>query len=71
MAARKSAEALTPQEKATAQRNKLQQQLEKARTRLEQSRESGEDEKIVIALESTVERLQDKLNDLNNAAQDA
>jgi len=71
MAARKSAAALTPQEKATAQRNKLQQQLEKASARLAQSKESGEEAKIVIALESTVERLQNKLADLSNTEQDA
>ena len=53
---------------------KLQQRLAKSRARLDAAREAGEQEKVIEALESTVERMtqkvtaaQEQLNDAENA----
>jgi len=61
MAARAAESALSDEEKARANLEKLQQRLEKSITKLAQSRENGDEEKIIVALESTVERLSDKV----------
>ena len=62
MAARAAESALSDEEKARANLEKLQQRLEKSRTKLAQSRENGDEEKIIVALESTVERLSEKVS---------
>jgi H+/Na+-translocating ferredoxin:NAD+ oxidoreductase subunit C len=61
MAARAATTSLPPEEKARAQLEKLQQRLEKTRAKLQQCRESGEEQKIIEALESTVTRLEEKI----------
>ena len=71
MAARAADANLSPQEKAQAQLNKLQQRLEKSHVKLAQARENGDEEKIIEALESTVERLGDKINEAQQQLQQA
>lgn len=61
MAARAADDALTPQEKARAALEKLEQRLEKSKLKLAQSRDNGDEEKIIDAMEATVERLRDKV----------
>jgi electron transport complex protein RnfC len=61
MAARASEADLSPAEKARANLEKLQQRLTKSQATLAQSRKSGEEEKIIEALESTVARLTEKV----------
>jgi len=61
MAARKAQAELDPEEKARGQLEKLLQRLEKSEARLAQSRQDGEEEKIIEALESTVDRLKTKI----------
>ncbi len=61
MAARANEASQSPQEKAQANLEKLKQRLEKSRTKLAQSKTDGEEEKIIAALEATVERLNDKV----------
>jgi electron transport complex protein RnfC len=61
MAARAAAAAMSPDEKARAELEKLRQRLQKSEKRLAESRDSGEEEKIIEALESTVSRLRDKI----------
>ena len=61
MAARQAAADLSPGDKARDQLDKFQQRLEKSRARLATSRSSGEEQKIIEALESTVSRLEDKI----------
>jgi H+/Na+-translocating ferredoxin:NAD+ oxidoreductase subunit C len=61
MAARAAQATLAPEEKARAQLEKLQQRLEKTRAKLGQCRETGEEEKVIEALESTVTRLEEKI----------
>jgi electron transport complex protein RnfC len=61
MAARAVDSALSPEDKARQALEKLQQRLDKSRTKLAQSKEAGDQEKIIIALESTVERLEQKV----------
>ena len=63
MAARAAEASLSPAEKNRQALEKLEQRLEKSRARLAQSREAGDEEKIIIALESTVERLEQKVAD--------
>ena len=74
MRARAAEQSLGPEEKAQAQLEKLQQRLAKSRARLDAAREAGEQEKVIEALESTVERMtqkvtaaQEQLNDAENA----
>lgn len=62
MAARATEAALSPQEKATEQLKGLEQRLEKTRQRLSESRDSGEEQKIIDALTATVARLEEKVN---------
>lgn len=61
MAARAADSALSPEQKARRSLEKLEARLEKSRGKLLESREAGEEEKIVTALESTVERLEQKV----------
>lgn len=61
VAARAADAAQSPQDKARGQLEKLQQRLEKSQARLAQCRENGDEEKIIVALESTVQRLQEKI----------
>ncbi len=62
MAARAADANLSPEDKARAQLEKLQQRLEKSQAKLVQSRENGDEEKIIVALEATVVRLTDKIS---------
>ncbi len=62
MAARTQDAAMNPAEKARSQLESLQQRLDKTRARLAASRSSGEEEKIIEALESTVTRLEEKVS---------
>jgi electron transport complex protein RnfC len=61
LAARAVASGMTPEQKAKKDLEKLQQRLVKTQTKLIQCQESGEQEKILDALTSTVERLQEKI----------
>ncbi len=61
MAARAAEASLSPAQKARQNLEKLEQRLEKSRTKLAASREAGDEEKILVALESTVERLEAKV----------
>jgi electron transport complex protein RnfC len=63
MAARAADAAMSPEQKARGQLEKLQQRLEKSQARLAESREKGDEDKIIEALASTVERLQAKIAD--------
>ncbi|MEH6517431.1 MAG: electron transport complex subunit RsxC [Halioglobus sp.] len=62
MAARNALAALSPEDKAAQQLDKLEQRLAKAKARHAESVAVGEEEKIVIALEATVSRLEDKIS---------
>ncbi len=62
MAARDAQAAMSPEEKAAQQLEKLEQRLQKARARHAQSIAAGEEEKVVSALGATVQRLEDKIN---------
>lgn len=60
--ARRDAEAaMDPAEKARRSLAKLEERLEKSRAKLAECREAGEEDKVIIALESTVERLELKV----------
>jgi electron transport complex protein RnfC len=61
MAARQAEADRSPQEKAQDNLQKLEARLAKSEARLNEGRAAGEEEKIIIALESTVERLQEKV----------
>ena len=74
MQARTSEASLSPQEKARLDLEKLQHRLQKSQTVLIQSRENAEEDKVIDALESTVARLTEKINAVQqqlNAAEDA
>jgi electron transport complex protein RnfC len=62
MAARNAQAALSPEDKAAQQLEKLEQRLAKAKSRHAESLAVGEEEKIVTALEATVSRLEDKIS---------
>jgi electron transport complex protein RnfC len=61
IAARNSEAALNPEEKARRSLAKLEERLVKSRAKLAECREAGEEEKVIVALESTVERLELKV----------
>ena len=61
MAARAAEADKTPEQKARDNLEKLEARLSKSEARLAQSRAANDEEKIIIALESTVERLKDKV----------
>ncbi|MFT4517894.1 MAG: electron transport complex protein RnfC [Halioglobus sp.] len=71
MAARVAESALSPSEKARADLQKLQQRLEKSQAKLIESRDNGDDAKIVEAMEATVVRLQDKVSDAQSQLNEA
>jgi electron transport complex protein RnfC len=62
IAARATEAALSPQEKAQADLLKLQQRLLKTQKSLAQSRQHGDEEKVIVALEATVVRLTEKIS---------
>jgi Na+-translocating ferredoxin:NAD+ oxidoreductase subunit C len=73
MAARATEAALSPAERARADLEKLQQRLHKSQESLARSRNNGDEEKIIEALESTVVRLTAKISAAQqqlNTAQD-
>ncbi len=61
-AARAQAVTMDPAEKARSQLEGLEQRLEKTRARLAQGRSSGEEEKIIVALEATLARLEQQVS---------
>lgn len=61
LAARATESKLTPEEKAKKDLEKLQQRLAKTQAKLTQCQDSNEEEKILEALASTVERLKEKI----------
>ena len=61
MAARQAEAALSPAEKAKSDLDKLEQRLEKSRNKLAQSQASAGEEKVIEALASTVQRLEEKV----------
>ncbi|MEE4146829.1 MAG: electron transport complex subunit RsxC [Halieaceae bacterium] len=63
LAARETDASLSPADKARSQLQGLEQRLEKTRNRLATCRANGDEEKIIEALESTVLRLEEKVND--------
>ncbi|NND66565.1 MAG: electron transport complex subunit RsxC, partial [Halioglobus sp.] len=69
MAARAAEASLSPQEKAQANLDKLRGRLEKSRARLAESRAAGDDEKVIEAMELTVQRLTDKVAEAEAALQ--
>ena len=74
MQARTTEASLSPQEKARLDLKKLQNRLQKSQAVLIKSRDNAEEKKVIDALESTVARLTDKINAVQqqlNAAEDA
>ncbi len=69
LAARQAEAALSPDDRAREQLAKLEERLAKSRARLAASRDSGEEQKIIEALESTVTRLEEKLAEARAALQ--
>jgi electron transport complex protein RnfC len=61
MAAREADAARSPEEKARENLQKLEARLAKSEARLQEGLAAGEEEKIIIALQSTVERLREKV----------
>ena len=62
LAARETSASLSPVDKARDQLEGLEQRLAKTRSRLATCRANGDEEKIIEALESTVVRLEEKVN---------
>ena len=62
MAARTTEATLSPREKAQVQLDKLQQRLQKSQDTLARSRETGEEDKIIAALELSIARLGEKIS---------
>ena len=62
LVARASEAALSPIEKARTDLEKLQQRLKKSQDSLAQSKLNGDEEKVIVALESTVVRLTEKVS---------
>jgi electron transport complex protein RnfC len=71
MATREAEASLGPAEKARADLAKLQQRLKKTQDTLIQSRADAQEEKVIIALESTVARLSDKIRSAEQQLQEA
>jgi electron transport complex protein RnfC len=71
MAVRATEAALSPAEKARADLEKLQQRLQKSQDTLARSKLNDDDEKIIVALESTVTRLTEKISAAEQQAQEA
>lgn len=70
MAARDAEANKSPQDKARDALAKLEARLAKSEARLQAGREAGEEEKIMIALEATVERLREKVAAARDQAQE-
>ena len=62
LAARAQAATMDPVEKTRSQLEGLEQRLDKTRARLAQGRSSGEEEKIIVALEATLTRLEHQVS---------
>ncbi|CAA0124050.1 Electron transport complex subunit RsxC [Halioglobus japonicus] len=62
MAKRQAEAAMSPLEKAQSDLAKLQQRLQKTEEKLAQSKANGDEEKVIVALESTVVRLSEKIS---------
>jgi electron transport complex protein RnfC len=62
MIARATEASLSPQDKARADLEKLQKRLQKSQAALARSRDNGDEEKVIEALESTVARLTEKIS---------
>ncbi len=74
MAKRQAEAALSPAEKARADLAKLRQRLQKTEETLARGKANGDEEKVIVALESTVVRLKEKISDAEEqlqAAEDA
>lgn len=71
MAARQAEATLSQAEKVRADLAKLQQRLQKTHATLIQSRENGQEEKVIVALESTVARLTDQIRSAEQQLQEA
>lgn len=71
MAARAADDALSPQDKARQQLEKLQARLQKSEQKLAECRENGDEEKIIDAMEATVERLKEKITAAEVAVREA
>ena len=71
MQARAAEASLSPQQKARLDLEKLQKRLQKSEAALVQSKEKGDEEKIIDALESTVARLRTKINAAQQQLSDA
>lgn len=71
MAARAAEADLSPAEKARNGLEKLQQRLEKSKAKLAQSRDNGDEDKIIEALEATVQRLGDKVAEAEQQLREA
>ena len=69
MAARAAEADKSPAEKARDNLAKLEARLAKSEAKLTESRAAGDEEKIIIALESTVERLQGKIAEARAAVE--
>ena len=67
VAARAVQASLSPEEKAKKSLEKLQQRLQKTSDKLAQCRTEGEEEKVIDALSATVERLQGKIIEAEQA----
>lgn len=70
MAARAADASKSPAEKARESLAKLEARLAKSEAKLAESRTAGDEEKIIIALESTVERLQGKIAEARAAVEE-
>ncbi|TXS92172.1 electron transport complex subunit RsxC [Parahaliea maris] len=70
-AARAAEAELSPEEKARKQLESLRTRLAKSEKRLQEGREAGEEDKIVNALEATVERLKEKVSALESELSEA
>lgn len=67
MAARAAEDAMSPEQKARIALEKLEARLAKTEEKLAQGKAAGDEEKIIEALEATVERLQGKVTEARNA----
>tara|TARA_R110002110_G_scaffold415561_2_gene651028 strand:+ start:263122 stop:265155 length:2034 start_codon:yes stop_codon:yes gene_type:complete len=70
VAAREAHAALSPEQKLRQEVEKLQQRLEKSEARLAESRGNDTEDKVIEALESTVDRLRDKIAATQQQLQD-
>jgi electron transport complex protein RnfC len=69
-AARAASSALAPEEKARQDLEKLRSRLTRSEKTLAESRDNGAQEKVIVALEATLLKLQDKINLAESALAD-